>query len=418
MTSAWCWIAFWCIFLLISGLVFKSSDLLVLGLPYLIFTLFPLWRSLPNPRWTAERSVEPSRILSGQPCAIELRITNGGGDLTEVHLSDQIPEGLEPRGAWEYHGECQAGKTLTLSYSAMGVRGKYGLRGIAATVMDSMGLTRSEVFISCPQALTVLPEVSMIEKLPISPRRTRVFAGMIRSRESGAGIEFLGTRAFADGDPLRHINWKASARWGRLITNLFEQERIADIGLVLDARKVSEVRNGVESLFEHAIQAAAGLARHFLRQGNRVGLLIYGSYIHWTIPGYGKRQAERMMSTLAGAELGDHAAFQEFRHLPSRLFPPESQVVLVSPLRREDVVPLQRLRALGYRVLVVSPDPIAFEKRMFSAGRACELAERFARLERNAVLAKLRRTGVQAVDWDVSIPLQVALARAAFRKRR
>ena len=67
---------------------------------------------------------------------------------------------------------------------------------------------------------------------------------MIRSRESGAGTEFLGTRPYVDGDPPRHINWKASARWERVITNLFEQERMADIGIVLDARNVAEVNIG------------------------------------------------------------------------------------------------------------------------------------------------------------------------------
>ncbi|MCK7482208.1 MAG: hypothetical protein M0C28_37440 [Candidatus Moduliflexus flocculans] len=93
-------------------------------------------------------------------------------------------------------------------------------------------------------------------------------------------------------------------------------------------------------------------------------------------------------------------------------------MILVSPLRRDDVAPLQRLRALGYRVLIVSPDPIAFEKGMLPPGRARDAAERFSRLERSAVLAKLRRTGIQVVDWDVSLPLQAALARAAVRKRK
>jgi uncharacterized protein (DUF58 family) len=146
--------------------------------------------------------------------------------------------------------------------------------------------------------------------------------------------------------------------------------------------------------------------------------LIYGSYIQWTIPGYGKRQLAKIMAALAGAKLGEHAVFKEFNHLPSRLFPTESQVVLFSPLRYEDVAPLRRLRALGYRVLIVSPDPIAFEKHMVPPGRDRDLAERFARMERNVLLAKLRRAGVQAIDWDVSFPLQAALEGAAFRKRR
>jgi uncharacterized protein (DUF58 family) len=241
---------------------------------------------------------------------------------------------------------------------------------------------------------------------------------MIRSRESGAGVEFFGTRGYVPGDPLRHLNWKAGARWDLLITNLFDQERIADVGIILDARSVMEIKTGEDSLFERSVRAAASLAQYFLREGNRVGLLVYGSHIEWTFPGYGKKQQARIMAGLAGAELGDHAVFKEFHYLPTRLFPSESQIVLVSPLRGEDVVPLRFLRALGYRVLIVSPDPISFEKRLLPQDRFRELAEPIARMEREATLAKLRRSGAQVVDWDVTGPLWLALKNAAAERRR
>ena len=280
-----------------------------------------------------------------------------------------------------------------------------------------MGLSRQEEFLPCSRTLRVLPAAEKLEKIKISPRRTRVFTGMIRSRESGAGVEFFGTRAYVPGDPLRHLNWKAGARWDLLITNLFEQERIADVGIILDARSIVELRTDGDSLFERSVQAAASLAQYFLGEGNRVGLLVYGSHIQWTFPGYGKKQQARIMAALAGAELGDHAVFKEFQYLPTRLFPSESQVIVVSPLRGEDVYPLRGLRALGYRVLIVSPDPIAFEKRLLPQGRLRETAERIARMERDATLAKLRRSGVQVVDWDVDGPLWLALKGTAERRR-
>jgi uncharacterized protein (DUF58 family) len=241
---------------------------------------------------------------------------------------------------------------------------------------------------------------------------------MIRSRESGAGVEFFGTRGYVPGDPLRHLNWKAGARWDLLITNLFEQERIADVGIILDARSIMEIKIEEESIFEHSVRAAASLAQYFLEEGNRVGLLVYGSHIEWTFPGYGKKQQARIMAALAGAELGDHAVFKEFQYLPTRLFPSESQIVLFSPLRGEDVFPLRYLRALGYRVLIVSPDPISFEKRQLPQDRFRDLAESIARMEREATLAKLRRSGVQVVDWDVTGPLWLALKSAAGERRR
>jgi len=417
MTGAWSLTVSMSLLLFLLGLALKSSALLALALPYLFFTLIPLWRNPPKTDWIAERELAPDHLTGVQPCQMKVSLTNTSEDLEEVRIVDFLPRGVEVEGTPEYFGGWRAGRTETLRYTVRGVRGKYEFPGVSVSVGDLLGLSRKEEFLPCSGTLAVLPAAEKLEKVKISPRRTRIFAGMIRSRESGAGVEFFGTRPYVPGDPLRHLNWKAGARWDLLITNLFEQERIADVGIILDARSRVEVKTNKDSLFEHSVRAAASLAQYFLGEGNRVGLLVYGNYIEWTFPGYGKRHCAKIMAALAGAELGDHAVFKEFRYLPTRLFPTESQVVLVSPLLSEDVYPLRYLRALGYRVLIISPDPIAFGKNLLPRGRIGDTAEGIARMERDLTLAKLRRSGIRVVDWDVSGPLWLTLKRATERRR-
>lgn len=418
MTGAWSLVASLALLLVLAGLVLRNGALLGLALPYLLFSLLPFWQKRPRPDWKAKRELEPDSLMGGQPCAVKVELANQGEDLEEVLMTDLLPPNVKVEGNTEYHGPFMGGQVEMLSYTVRGVRGKYEFRGVSVTIGDLLGLRREEEIIPCSGTLSVLPPADHLERLKIFPRRTRVFTGMIRSRESGAGVEFFGTRGYVPGDPLRHLNWKAGARWDLLITNLFEQERIADVGIILDARSVVEIRTDEDSLFEHSVRAAASLAQYFLGEGNRVALLIYGNYIEWTYPGYGKQQRARIMAALAGAELGEHAVFKEFGSLPTRLFPAESQVVLISPLRGEDVVPLRYLRGLGYRVLIVSPDPISFEKRLLPQDGFRDLAESIARMEREATLAKLRRSGAQVVDWDVTAPLWLALKSAAGERRR
>jgi uncharacterized protein (DUF58 family) len=417
MTNAWCLVASLCLILLIFGIALRNGALLALGLPYMVFVLLPFWRKQPLPDWTFKRSMAPDHVVGGQPCEIVVQLTNLGDDLEEVDLSDMIPPGVKSKGNWEYHGSLKKGQTEELQYTVEGVRGKYEFPGFSISAGNLLGLVQKGALLPCHNTLTVFPSAEKLEKVKISPRRTRVFAGTIRSRASGAGVEFFGTRAYVAGDPLRHLNWKAGARWDLLITNQFEQERIADIGIILDARGQVELKNEGESLFEHSIRAAASLADLFIREGNRVGLLIYGRFIEWTFPGYGKQQRARIQAALAGAELGEHAVFKELRHVPSRLFPPGSQIVMVSPLRREDVNPLRFLRGLGYRILIISPDPVTFENRFLPDGRDRDIAKRIVRMERDAMIAMLRRSGVQVVDWDVTRPLRVALREAAAARR-
>jgi uncharacterized protein (DUF58 family) len=209
---------------------------------------------------------------------------------------------------------------------------------------------------------------------------------------------------------MRWINNRASARFpGSLYVNEFEQERVADIGIILDARRGSDVQGNRHTLFEYSVQAAVALADALIGQGNRVGLLIYGHAIEWTFPGYGKIQREKVVRALAQARTGDRAALASLADIPTRLFPARSQIILISPLQPGDATPILHMRAHGYDVLVISPDPVAFEANVFGPDAA--LAIRIARVERQALLQRLYLAGVRVIDWNVETPLAQALAR-------
>ena len=223
-------------------------------------------------------------------------------------------------------------------------------------------------------------------------------------------------REYQSGDPQRWINWRVSARHPRaLFTNEFEQERIADVGLILDARQRSHVLSSGDSLFEYAVRATASLAEAFLFDGNRVGLLIYGGFLDWTFPGYGKVQRERILRALARAETGEGLVFESLDYLPTRFFPARSQLVIISSLLSDDLPMLIRLRARGYQILLISPDPGTFEARALESRPSVTLAARIVHLERALLLRKLRHAGIQVVDWQVDQPFDQAVHTSLSR---
>jgi uncharacterized protein (DUF58 family) len=269
-----------------------------------------------------------------------------------------------------------------------------------------------------------------MRQVAIRPLRTRASSGMVPARQGGPGLAFFGVREYQPGDSLRWINWRATARHPRhIFTDEFEQERVADVGLILDARQRSDVRrDGLlqrgplldprDSLYEHSVLATASLADAFLRSGDRVALLMYGGGLEWVFPGYGRVQRERILQALARSDRGASEVFETFESLPTRLFPARSQIVLVSPLWSDDLPMLFNMRARGYEVLVVSPDPVAFEIGEAAGGAdapagrgapAGDPAVRLARLERGILLRRLRQAGVQVVDWPVDRPLDQAV---------
>jgi uncharacterized protein (DUF58 family) len=397
--------------LLLAGLALFDGRLLALVLPLLVYLLAALYHGPYDVRLSAGHSFSTDRALVGSLVEVTLEIANEGGPLEEVLIVDRLPPRLElVAGRPVALASLRPGERFHFSYTVRVARGGFAFEEVQALVSDHSGLFRRRVASPAPGQLLVLPRIAKLRSLAIRPLRTRSYAGPVPARQGGSGVDFFGVREYQLGDPRRWINWRVSARHPRaLFTNEFEQERIADVGLILDARQRSEVRAGDESLFEHAVQATASLAGAFLDSGNRVGLLIYGRSLDWTFPGYGKVQRERIVQALAGARTGDSQVFDHLNYLPTRLFPAQSQIVLVSPLWPDDVPTLVRLRARRYQVLIVRPDPVSLEMRGLPPAPEVTLAARVAGLERALLLRRLLQAGITVVEWHVDEPLDRAI---------
>jgi len=392
--------------LLLVGLATAQARLLAMVIPLAVFLLVGV-ASLPDALdLQVERNLSAERILSGDLVTVTLTVTNRGSRLGQVLLDDHIPAGLTVAdGSNRRLVSLAAAASLTWSYTLSGQRGYYSLKKLTATAWDALGLVALTQEVPTDGQLFVLPPVLRLRRVAIKPRRTRIYAGTIPARQGGPGVEFYDVRQYQSGDPQRWINWRVTARHAQdLFTNEFEQERAADVGIVLDGRRrTNEI--GTRSIFEHSVLAAASLADAFLHAGNRVGLLFYGRQIAWTMPGYGKLQGERILHDLSRLEVGDSLTFNEL-YLPKHLFPSHSQLVLVSPLTSEDYESLSALRVRGYHLLVVSPDPVAFEAAGLAQTTTTRLASRIARLQRAVLLRRLRGAGIHVVDWDVSQPFE------------
>ncbi len=393
------------------GLATLNGALIALAIPPAIFVGAALLDTPDDLHVQATRTLSTERTSPGAMIDVRVAITNCGPRTVSVLFEDVIPAGLELTGGQSACLTLLApGATATLAYTVRGVRGFYHFSGVQATVSDRLGLNRRTMAVAAPGNILIMPEVARLTRLGIHPRRTRIFSGTIPARQGGAGVEFFGVREYQAGDPVRWMNNRATARFpGSLYVNEFEQERVADIGIILDARRGSDVQGNHHTLFEYSVQAAAALADALISQGNRVGLLIYGHAIEWTFPGYGKMQREKVLRALAQARTGDRAALASLADIPTRLFPARSQIVLVSPLQPGDASPILHMRAHGYDVLIISPDPVAFEAT--TIGVVADLAVRIARVERQALLQRLLMAGVRIVDWNVETPLALALAR-------
>jgi uncharacterized protein (DUF58 family) len=400
---------------LLTGLALRNGPLVGLAIPPAVYLLAAWWSGAHAPSVEIQRSLSAERVTPGTAVTVTLRIRNLGRALEEALIEDLgVPDVAMLEGSPRRLLSLAQGGQATVSCTFQPRRGYYSMREVRVSTNDAFDLLRHTTLVPTEGNLFVPPLTVRLRRIAIRPRRTRIYSGTIPAREGGPGVEFFGVRDYEPGDSLRWINWRLSARHPATIySNEFEQERMADVGIILDARIATNLPGGF-SIFEYSAGAAASLAEAFLEAGNRVGLLIYGKYADWTSPGYGKIQGERILRAVARAQVGETQTFYEMI-IPRRLFPPYSQMILISPLQADDLPTLFRLRAMGYQVIVVVPDPLRYELRHLPDTDSVRLAARILGLQRRLMLQRLQRSGVHLIDWDVDVPFEQVVSAALSR---
>src|SRR6185312_1797805 len=104
--------------------------------------------------------------------------------------------------------------------------------------------------------------------------------GQNRSHHPGDGGEFADIRRFRFGDRLRRVHWPVSIRTGQLHVTATHADQDSEILLLVDAMNDighSEGVQGASSSLDNAVRAAGAIAEHYLRTGDRVGLLVLGA---------------------------------------------------------------------------------------------------------------------------------------------
>ena len=255
----------------------------------------------------------------------------------------------------------------------------------------------------------VYPQLARLRRL-VKPLATRPASGSRPAAVSGEGIEFAELREFRAGERVRRVNWRASARRGRLLVSDRRPERSSDVVLFLDS--LTEAATEEESTLDLAVRAVATLAGEYLRQRDRVGLLSFGGELEWVLPSAGARQHYRIIDAVLSSESARLFRWRDPSLIPRRVLPPQSLIVALTPLLDWRVNrALLNLRARGYDLALIEVDPLRFaEHARASHG---EQAWRVWLLERELIRSRFLRAGVPVSRWNGDGPLAAAVEELA-----
>jgi uncharacterized protein (DUF58 family) len=158
--------------------------------------------------------------------------------------------------------------------------------GIAfATIQTPLGLVQRRLRIGEIVELRVRPDLSAIDRGGDIAQRSRLIElGLRRVRRRGTGTEFESLREYAGGDPFRAIDWKATARRGKVMVAQHDVERSQQIVLAIDAGRLMSPRLGDRRKLDYAVSAALAVATLARSAADRVGLHAFAGTTLMSIP--------------------------------------------------------------------------------------------------------------------------------------
>ncbi len=389
-----------------AGIVLRRPELVALAAPFGLLLVIGL-AATAAPELTVTVAEDEVRAVEGDTITLHHEITAADGAIAGLAVTTHAPPGL--RSAAPVRVLRLEADVPTMVETEL-VCARWGGHLAGAMTLRASGplaLVRYEQVVPAAVRVRTYPRPEAVRALP-RPTATHVGAGNYVTRTRGEGLEFADLRAHVPGDRLRQVNWRVSARRGRLHVNEYHPERNADVVLFLDA--FTDTRDQAGGTIDMTVRAAAALAAAYLRTRDRVGIVGFGGVLRWVLPSAGTTQTYRILDSLIDTQVVASYAWREVAVIPPRTLPPHALVVALSPLADARMLAaLADLRARGIDLAVIDVSPLPFVSP--PPGTLGELAYRLWRMKREELGSRYRALGVPVVEWLHGQPVDEVLAQ-------
>ncbi|PMW93703.1 DUF58 domain-containing protein [Pseudomonas sp. FW215-R2] len=411
----------WLAILLAIGIVLGALQALNVEVPSsllsinwgLLLALFALslldalrLKRMPSPR--VQRQM-PGSLALGRWSEVRLEIEHDFDQPLAIQIFDHVPDGL----SFEHlplNTELQPGQRNLIGYRLRPLkRGHFTFETCELNLPSPFGLWSGKRLLNLTDHTRVYPDFARLyggQLLAVDNWLSQL--GVRQRQRRGQGMEFHQLREFREGDSLRQIDWKATARHRTPIAREYEDERDQQIVFMLDCGRQMRSQDGELSHFDHALNACLLLSYVALRQGDAVGLSTFASdQPRFITPIKGTGQLKVLLNSVYDLDSTRRSA--DYPAAVNQLLTRQKRralVVLVTNVRDEaDEELLNAVRRLSqqHRVLVANLRESTLENARHSRVQTIEQAHEYCAtvdyLNARAILhERLSAQGVQVMD--------------------
>jgi uncharacterized protein (DUF58 family) len=177
-------------------------------------------------------------------------------------------------------------ETRRLVYSLVPLRrGSYRFFGVQVRYLSRMRLWWVKERFEVVDDVQVFPDISAVSRFELLARQNNLQEiGLRAVRKAGAGMEFERMREYRPGDEPRMVDWKTTARIGKLTVREMGEERNQNILIAIDTGTMMRQTTGGMSHFDYALNTTIFLSHIASKKGDNVGVILFNDKIVKYLP--------------------------------------------------------------------------------------------------------------------------------------
>ena len=256
-----------------------------------IFILFLAKNGIESKRTT------PEKLSNGDENLINVSIKNYYTFAINVKIIDEIPFQFQVRD-FEIKRKIKASSQDEFNYELRPTeRGEYYFGNLNVYVSSPLRIISRRFTFDNGNMVPTYPSYIQLRKYDLIAFSNNLFQyGIKKIRRIGHSMEFEQIKEYVNGDDIRTLNWKATAKKNALMINQFQDEKSQSVYMVIDKGRVMKMPFNGLSLMDYAINATLVLSNVILKKQDKAGMFAFSKKVENRV--FAEKRASQMQKIL------------------------------------------------------------------------------------------------------------------------
>jgi uncharacterized protein (DUF58 family) len=222
----------------------------------------------------------PEKLSNGDLNPINISIQNHYTFPVSVKIIDEIPFQFQVRD-FKIIRTIKASALDKIAYDLRPTeRGEYYFGNLNIYVSSPLKLISRRFTFDKDKMVPTYPSYIQLRKYDLLAFSNNLYQyGIKKIRRIGHTMEFEQIKEYVQGDDLRTLNWKATAKKNSLMVNQFQDEKSQSVYLAIDKGRVMQMPFNGLSLLDYAINSTLVLANVILKKQDKAGIFAFSKKV-------------------------------------------------------------------------------------------------------------------------------------------